>query len=66
MPTNYFSKTAYFFVTHSLGSRMVYDDLLELSRNRAVPNVPTLTDPETTDAPAYVGGMIGNTPAIVM
>lgn len=60
----------YFFVTHSLGSRILYDTLLGLTGDIVNPNRPTFsaTGPanEVEGARAYVCHMIAQTAAVYM
>lgn len=62
-PTN---ADAFFFVTHSLGSRIVYDTFLNLLDVKAVDKENPFSEQERRDARPAILTMLANTPAIYM
>jgi hypothetical protein len=60
------SKTAYFFVTHSLGSRLIYDTLLALNGKDVLPNADTFSTDEMHAASDYAGYLMATTSAFYM
>lgn len=58
--------TRFVFVTHSLGSRIAYDTILELSKERMRPNTAVFTDDEINRAAPSIKQLLANTTAIYM
>jgi hypothetical protein len=60
--------TVYLFVTHSLGSRILYDTLLGLTGHQVNPLIPVFTEMDGAgpDAKAYVSQMVAGTAAVYM
>jgi len=59
-------KAAYFFVTHSLGSRLLYDTLVGLEGHDVANGVETFSRQEQTDAQAFLDQLILHTSSIYM
>ncbi len=59
-------KTAYFFVTHSLGSRLLYDTLLGLTGVDVTNTAGTFTQDEITDSAPYAEKLLVETASVFM
>jgi hypothetical protein len=60
------TQTAYFFVTHSLGSRLMYDTLLGLTGKDVTTTAHTFDPAEVEDAKAFAGYLMVETGAAYM
>jgi hypothetical protein len=65
-PTHSSDTAAYFFVTHSLGSRILYDTLNGLKGNDVTPTAETFTPDEQVDADSFINQIVIQTNAIYM
>ncbi|MFJ1258758.1 hypothetical protein [Cupriavidus sp. CuC1] len=59
-------RTRYIFLTHSLGSRIIYDTLLGLQGHASSPSGNVFTDDEWGGSRPFVQRMMANTPVVYM
>lgn len=65
-PDTHASKTAYFFVTHSLGSRLIYDTLLGLTGTDVTDRAGTFDDDEVKRSKPYAAALMVETASVYM